>query len=395
MDSKMKYLKYKFKYLTLKKNIKQKGGGVLFNDYKVIQYCCQYPTQFMDRLCNESAQHAVASSATSWYNYTASMVGTLASDLVGKSSTDITKTLATRGNILDGIVNIFHPTNEKMLSIPPTLQLLNAGSSIPISDHIGLNLIVRYEKLKFNIISYNLEGLCPKDRHRERIANLTKQIKPLIDINTIMVCQELVLKEYAKDVHTKRRHADIIKMILGDKFIGNIDYTSCIFYRQDMWDVEKLEIRRKTCKAKEEEKFSNAFKFIHKISGDCFIVVNIHLLAPTPGRQLEGLAVSTMSTVGIPSCSMSTLEDKQNYELTNIIRKTISHFNTNETNPKIPIYLCGDFNRDTSDKQTWVRGIIKKLQSEPDEELKQDEEEFEELELEHEEDEFEELMLPN
>jgi S-ribosylhomocysteine lyase LuxS involved in autoinducer biosynthesis len=88
---------------------------------------------------------------------------------------------------------------------------------------------------------------------------------------------------------------------------------------------------------------------------------------------MEGLAVSTMSTVGISSGSMTTLEGKQDYELTNIINKTIKHFNTNETNPKIPIYLCGDFNRHTSDKETWVRSIIKKLQQE------QDEDEFEEL----------------
>jgi len=348
----------------------QKGGGVLFNDYKVIQHCCQYPTQFMDRMCNESAQHAVASSATSWYNYTASMVGTLASGIVGKSSTDITKTLATRGNTLDGIVNIFHPTNQEMLGTH-TLQLLDAGGK-PISDHIGLNLIVENEKLKFNIISYNLEGLCPKDRHRERILNLTEQITPLIDINTIMVCQELVLKEDAKEELTKRRHADIIKRILGGKFIGNIDYTSGIFYHPDVWDVEMCEIRRNIGSG-EEDKFSNAFKFVHKVSRYCFIVVNVHLLAPTPGRQMEGLAVSTMSTVGISSGSMMTLEDKQNNELTNIIRKTISNFNTNETNPKIPIYLCGDFNRHTSDKETWVRSIIKKLQKE------QDEDEFEEL----------------
>lgn len=360
MDSKSKYLKYKMKYLTLKKALEQKGAGRLFNNYMARQHCCTVPTQYVRRMCNESTSHTVASTTSSWFNYAASAVSTLASGIMGTP----TLSLGTGGSILDGIVEIMHDSNkEKQNRIRHTLQILDAGERKPISDHVGLNLTIENDPLKFNIISYNIEGLCPNSNHLQRIDNLRTQLTQILTLNTIMVCQELVLKEQAKDKSTKARHTEIIKRILGNVFEAKVDYTSGIFYNPRVWDVEMVEIKRNTGSGM-EDKFSNAFKFIHKETQYCFIVVNIHLLAPTPGRQLEGIGASAVGAVGFSS-GLITLEEKQDNELTNIIRKTITHFNNVE--PKIPIYLCGDFNRHDANKDVWVRKLIEKLQKEQDE----------------------------
>ncbi len=374
MDSKSKYLKYKMKYLTLKKSLDkvrdQKGAGRSFNNYMVRQHCCTVPTQYVRRMCNESMQHSVLSTASSMFNYAASTVGTLASGIMGTPRLS----LGTGGSILDGIVEIMHESNkDKQNRIRHTLQILDAGNKKPISDHVGLNLTIENDPLNFNIISYNLEGLCPNNtNHRERIENLRTQLIPLLTPNTIMVCQELVLKEQAKEKITKTRHTEIIKRLLskGNVFEAKVDHTSGIFYNPAVWDVEMLEIKRNTGSG-DEDKFSNAFKFVHKDLQYCFIIVNIHLLAPTPERQVEGIGASAASAVGF-STRLTTLEEKQDNELTNIIRKTITHFNNVE--PKIPIYLCGDFNRHDANKDVWVRRVIEKLQKE------QDEGEFEDVE---------------
>ena len=87
-------------------------------------------------------------------------------------------------------------------------------------------------------------------------------------------------------------------------------------------------------------KSSNAFKFTHKKEKFSFIVVNIHLLAATPERRIK-----------------EDVNAQQDYELSNIIYKTIE-FNKD----KLPIYLCGDFNRNTIHKDKWVTSILKNLQ---------------------------------
>ena len=167
MDSKSKYLKYKMKYLILKKTLEQKGAGHLFNNYMVRQHCCTVPTQYVRRMCNESASHAVASTASSWYNYAASTVGTLASGIMGTPKLS----LETGGSILDGIVEIMHESNkEKQNTIRHTLQILDAGEKKPISDPRWFKFTIENDPLKFNIFHYL--RICPNDTyHREEVEN--------------------------------------------------------------------------------------------------------------------------------------------------------------------------------------------------------------------------------
>lgn len=166
--------------------------------------------------------------------------------------------------------------------------------------------------------------------------------------NTIMVCQELFFKSDNRD--QRSQNVEFIKSILTHERIYDSEYdadnTSCIFYNQNIWNVDKLEIKRNVGKG-DESKRSNAYMFTNKINTLIqFVVVNIHLIAKTPDREI---------------LSYTRLDDninvQQNNELSNILNKTITSFRKFD----IPIYLCGDFNRNDNKKDIWVQNILMKF----------------------------------
>lgn len=304
----------------------------IFSKYTIKEHCCGTdPTQFSDRMCNESIAHSIFANIAD-------------------------NTTVIPSSSLDGIVEI----NYKNLSnteINYNTELLDYGKDRKISDHVGLNFKITYiNKNKiFNIISYNLEGLCTGDEG-DRITNLQEQLQPKIKENTIMVCQELFFQK--AEEKTRTYNINVVKSILdkgNGKGNGNFTYlddkngTSCIFYNENIWKLEEtLIINRKLRPGNKEDKCSNAYKFVCKNDKTIsFVIVNIHLVA-TGQRDILGVVKNAFTTGKLESDYVNSL---RKYELTNIINKTIRKFY------KTPIYLCGDFNTD-EDKGNLVKDVI-------------------------------------
>ena len=312
-------------YLIVKHSLEKFNN--IFSNYTTKEHCCgTKPTQFSDRMCNESIAHRIFANIAD-------------------------NTTVIPSSSLDGIVEITHKdlTNTE---INYNTELLDDGKDTKISDHVGLNFNISNKNYNFNIISYNLEGLCTGDEG-DRIKNLREQLQYKINENTIMVCQELFFQR-AKD-KTRSNNIKIIKDIFNTKtktdFIHDDDEngTSCIFYNKNIWELEeKLIINRKLRPGNIEDKCSNAYKFVcisdKTIS---FVIVNIHLVA-TGQRDLLGVATNAFTKGKLDSDYVNSL---RKYELTNIINKTIRKFY------KTPIYLCGDFNTD-EDKGELVKEVI-------------------------------------
>jgi hypothetical protein len=341
---KNKYLKYKSKYLSLL------GGSnpvdlsalraALGDDtppltplpiclplqIKITQLCCDESTQFASRMahCEDPGTfkpHTLAAYG-SW--------------ITGIQD----------GTSLDGIVKI-DATNINVSENIHHIQKINY-----ISDHNGIVLNLNISPINFNIISFNLEGLCRRypemnktkyndNEFNRRLELLQIHLIDYVKVGAIIACQELALQLYKDNLPLQNALLDDSgKKILNEllKFNPNLQfesdtYTGGIYYDKSIWTVMSLSIPRLTSKGF-ANKFSNAYLFTHK--NIQLWVVNIHLKAPD------------LTT------TWTTITEAHKLELSNIINTIYNN------NFKIPIYLCGDYNN-IGNKKDLIVDAIKSL----------------------------------
>jgi hypothetical protein len=327
------------------------------------EICCdgEY-TQFPSRLCAETYSHTLAAHAS--------------------------YILGTENKSLDGFVEI---RNSKADRACPTYESFDfirkkdpvvgyrkalkqvllpwSGSSKPVvqdehnlSDHDAIILNLQFEKtlenMPFNIISMNLEGLCKvkKDDRYRYIEYMNSYFDPHIKVGTIMVFQEVVLKNlantlYSKDVLEVDEAGNQILQVLQIanpetqlEFISDT-YTSGILYDTSVWNISDVRPISRLYHGKLESKFSNAYLFTSK-EGSCeFWVVNIHLKAPlgTPEHKNDINEQINMS-LGILDRASNHVINMHIIELNNIVR-TLKEASLDF---EIPVYLCGDYNNEIS-----------------------------------------------
>jgi hypothetical protein len=237
----------------------------------------------------------------------------------------------------DAIVKIVngHERNPNLNLISRNPNVIHHETNY-ISDHnsIFTNLLEPNTDFNFNLVSFNIEGLCDRKVHPEQLERrldlFETQISELVTSGFIMPIQELVLQKDASEIgETSNKISNILNKILESKYgkktiqFSLDGYTSGIFFDTSIWNLENIvEIPRD--KSKPNEKKSNFYLFKHRTIPNLNIgIVNIHLKAPTADVIL-----------------FSNLSEIQRLELQNILKKV------NEINPgfAIPVYLCGDYN---------------------------------------------------
>jgi len=387
IDYHNKYLKYKLKFLNLRKqndelnqNKFQQGGSwsswipslpfmsqppaqPVYNcpskepiqEIIVQERCCNKATQFPSRMANcEDKSHTAAA-----------ILATGASFIIEQNSS------------LDGIVEV---RNSTILAQEPVSSTIEYIAKDPyISDHDGIVLNVQYtnpEETHFNIISCNLEGLCRKKNERtlydDRLRMLNTYFENIVKPGTIMVCQEIVLKKLAEErlpvvkaskttnidgedewVVRDVEMIDSIKISGNDILIklkeinNNLDfisdtYTSGIYYDKSVWELVRTIPIRRLYNGTLHSKFSNAYLFKCNNNPECiFWVVNIHLKAFDPTSKEYNLDYGQQYFSAF-SGGETYINQAHIIELENIITELVTksgllHFT-------IPIYLCGDYN---------------------------------------------------
>ena len=148
-----------------------------------------------------------------------------------------------------------------------------------ISDHDGLNMMIELKDQpieSFNIISFNLEGLCRHDfefqeEDTKRMLFFSKLLKQYITNGTICVFQEIVLQKvvpiefHNKFLEDQAKH--ISSLMLNDDMIYRLDdYTGGVFYDSTQWNlIDEIIIPRRDMlaikKEKEKEKDDTIFSF--------------------------------------------------------------------------------------------------------------------------------------
>ena len=234
-----------------------------------------------------------------------------------------------------------------------------------LSDHdaIILNLQFRTafeENIPFNIISMNLEGLCRRTQS-EKYRNLNymnEYFYPHIKPGTIMVFQEVVLKDLATKVY-KDSLLEIDEagnQILQVLQKGNPDiplefrsdtYTSGILYDTSVWNIISTKSINRLYRGDMESKFSNAYLFQSTDEGCAFWLVNIHLKAPfgTPEHIADWNEKISIATGRLaPARASHHVTNMHITELNNILEKLKEASNDFDT----PVYLCGDYNNKIS-----------------------------------------------
>ena len=346
-----KYIKYKNKYILAKK---QFGSASTREDdaewdiidkvediHSITEICCmeQGLTQYPSRMKHcESIKHTTAAFCADGVQAFSTIpgMGSLVEMTDNKS--------------LDGIVKIENKTKGEIHVVNDEPSIINKLNYI--SDHDGiLNKIELNNGGIFNLITFNLEGLC-RTGLEDSIAITGTEFNRRLELlelhlhrynipGNIIVCQELVLQQY-EDIEEQTEFVNETQEFILQKMreifnpsnIQSINdkYTSGIFYDNNTWNItELIEIGRDGSAKK-----SNAYLFtkINQVSSFSFWIVNIHL----------------------KSCGT---EEQHVSELVNIIQKV------HEKNPdfKIPVYLCGDYNNKHS-KKYLVELAYRKLFSE-------------------------------
>lgn len=250
----------------------------------------------------------------------------------------------------DAIVKIVN-NNEKNTNLKILSQRSEVINKINyMSDHnaICTRLFEPKTNFKFNLVSFNMEGLCDRNaypgEYERRLELLEIHLSTLVTPGFIMATQELVLQS---EVSQLKPTGENISYLLNNyleyknglrtiKFISD-GFTGGIFFDSSIWDLfNVVEIPRN--ESKPRKKKSNFYLFKHtKIPNLNIGVVNIHLKAPTPGAYFN-------------------LVEKQRLELQNILKKI------NTVNPgfAIPVYLCGDYNNNEN-KALQILNSTKKL----------------------------------
>ena len=184
---------------------------------------------------------------------------------------------------------------------------------------------------------------------------ITNYFKDVIQKGSILVCQEIVLQKLAKlKLSMDEEWVDVVgndilsklKSINDNLFFLSDNYTGGIFYDSSVWKLEKTINISRLYDKKLWAKFSNAYLF-HCISTKCvFWVVNIHLKAFAPG--------SIEHTKDLLNTN-KYVNRAHIIELEHIIAQLLLESNYS----RIPIYLCGDYNNNSS-KDILVKEAIEK-----------------------------------
>ena len=386
LDAEAKYLKYKTKYLLLKK---QKGGSwfqklpFMSQQSQPVYKCPSNQLQEIivrERCCNRPTQFPVRMIGCENTKNTAAGYGSYALSYIKEQNKSI-----------DGIVEVRNSTTEHLEPISSTIEHI---SKEHISDHDGIVLNLSYTTttfINFNIISCNLEGLCRSKDDSKLYADRIRMLNTYFDIikpGTIMVCQEIVLKKLAenpvavtkatKQIRDGKEEWSMAEIeminainISGNEILAklkennsNLDfisdgYTSGIFYDIVVWElVDSISISR-LYNGKLDAKYSNAYLFKCREKPTCiFWIVNIHLKA---------LQMSSSSMLDYGQQYISAFSGSETYvnethiiELEHIISELI--IKTGQFHFTTPVYLCGDYNND-SQKHILIKKALERYYS--------------------------------
>ena len=296
---------------------------------KVSEICClDTPTQFSTRMKDcESISHTAASKIE-----TSSSLDAVIKLINQKSKFDLFETLNYK---------ILKPENKDDY----------------VSDHDGVRVRLKTKNLishntldirstlTFNLVSFNLEGLCRKTTNdpmfKSRLEKLQKILSSDVGYGFIMVCQEIVLQKIKSQDELLIENGNEIKKRLSNRRVNlkfNSDgFTGGIFYDSNVWDLEKtVEIKREG-----SDKKSNAYLLSLKSNGDKLWIVNIHLKAimsaQSPTRA--NFMTSLMYYAGIETSDRTHSSELNN--IINMVEKNNKQF-------KYPVYFCGDYNTSTN-----------------------------------------------
>ena len=233
----------------------------------------------------------------------------------------------------DAIVKIVNSSdsNPNLKLETKNMEVINKINYMSDHNAIMIKLQNPDTEFNFNLLSFNMEGLCDRDYYpgefSKRLELLEIHVNRFVTPGFIMVTQELVLQ---KDKERLEETGQIIQNLLNDYFESKTGlrpinfisdgFTGGIFFDQSIWNLNAnnlVEIPRFNPK-KIEYKKSNFYLFNHRDIENLNIgIVNIHLKAPTPD-------------------SIYGLVEKQRKELQNILRKV----DTVNEGFNVPIYLC-------------------------------------------------------
>jgi hypothetical protein len=249
----------------------------------------------------------------------------------------------------DAIVKIVNNSakNPNLKIESTNMQVINKENHMSDHNAIVTNLVNPDTKFNFNLLSFNMEGLCDRnyfpDEFGKRLKLLEEHISESVTPGFIMPCQELVLQKDTSKLNDTgviifrelNRYLESKSGLTGINFISD-GFTGGIFYDSSIWNlIDILEIPRDI--KKPLEKKSNFYLFNYRKNKNLNIgIVNIHLKAPTPGAYFN-------------------LVEKQRLELQNILMKV------NSLNPgfAVPVYLCGDYNNNSNKAEQIFNSSIK------------------------------------
>ena len=313
---------------------------VLPNSDTVIltQYCCDGYTQYPKRMfgCEDASHDAIA----------------MAPNLPA-------------GQNLDGIIGLLNkdispPSNfkvETMITLGPEKD----EASKYISDHDGVGIVISHNDGSFNLLSYNLEGLCNNDYGQKkfeiRLQSLIEQLSnPAYLIpGFLMVAQEVVLQmDDADQKKTLQSNGAQIIKALNEKsseieiaFVSD-EFTGGIFYDTKYFElVAVMEIPRPGSK-----KNSNAYLFSIISNRLQFIIVNIHLKA----KKRSIFSGSGVATLLQEYLNFTSMHEIHRDELVNILKK-VSELSGGFG---IPVFMLGDYNNPTP-KTSLIESALKSL----------------------------------
>lgn len=355
----------------------------------ITEICCEGNyTQFPSRLCGESYGHALAAHAAYVFNSEDQSLDGFVEIRNEKANRDCPKYHSIDFIRKKDTVIGYRKTAAKWLGwfAPPVGEVQEAEHHLSDHDAIILNLQIKTDigDMPFNIISMNLEGLCKlteADPYRH-INDMNSYFSPHIKKGTIMVFQEVVLKDLATTVYKKDVDTDdgsiIIRDVLavdeaGDQILQVLQkanpeiplefrsdtYTSGILYDTSVWDILNTKAIQRLYQGKLQSKFSNAYLFQSKDRSCIFWVVNIHLKAPfNTSEHTADISEQVRISTGRLDRSRAShyVTNMHITELNNIVgtlREASNNF-------EIPVYLCGDYNNGIS-KSYLVKEAIERL----------------------------------
>lgn len=279
-----------------------------------LECCGDYPTLFPERVrgCEGKAEHFVLGAAAS---------------------------IKTLDSSFDAIVKIVNNSdrNPNLKLETKKMEVINKINYMSDHNAIMIKLQNPDTRFNFNLLSFNMEGLCDRDYYpgefSKRLELLEVHVNRFVTPGFIMVCQELVLQKY---IERLEETGQIIKELLNDYLESKTGsrpihfmsdgFTGGIFYDDSIWNLNTLVEIHRFNPQKTEDKKSNFYLFNHRAIENLNIgIVNIHLKAPTPEAYFK-------------------LVERQRHELQNILKKV----DTINKGFNVPVYLCGDYNNRTN-----------------------------------------------